>query len=37
MKKAKSRKNGYFKRLYRKAARMAARIPGFPSKDKILI
>jgi hypothetical protein len=26
-----------FKQLYKEAARMAAKIPGFPSKDKILI
>ena len=26
-----------FKRLYKEAARLAASIPGFPSKDKILV
>jgi len=26
-----------FKRAYKEAARLAARTPGFPSKDKILV
>lgn len=26
-----------FKQLYKEAARKAAKIPGFPSKDKILV
>lgn len=37
-KKAKPRsKMPYFKRAYKEAARIAARIPSFPSKDKILV
>lgn len=37
MKKKTKSKTHYFRDLYKKAAKLAAKIPGFPSKDKILV
>jgi hypothetical protein len=31
------KKSFRFRGLYKEAARLAAKIPGFPSKDKILV